>query len=110
MGFNKPCIKCGVLSKDAMCRNCHRGQERIRDRIRDQDPQRKYKKATLYGTTYRKQRELLKTRGGICYLCGEVVPPGTGQADHLIPSDPQSPLAITHSFCNQSRGNKTLGG
>jgi 5-methylcytosine-specific restriction endonuclease McrA len=110
MGFNKPCIKCGVLSKDAMCRNCHRGQERIRDRIRDQDPARKYKKATLYGSTYRKQRELLKTRGGICYLCGEVVPPGTGQADHLIPSDPQSPLAITHSFCNQSRGNKTLGG
>ena len=69
MGFNKPCIKCGVLSKDAMCRNCHRGQERIRDRIRDQDPARKYKKATLYGTAYRKQRELLKD-----YNSGELPP------------------------------------
>ena len=52
---------------------------------------------------------MLKTQGGICYLCGEVVPPGTGQADHIIAGNPDSPLAITHSFCNQSRGNKNLG-
>jgi hypothetical protein len=108
--FNKPCIRCGVLSKDSMCRNCHRGEERVRDRKRDQDPARKLKKATLYGSTYRKRRNLLISRGGICYLCGEIVPPGTGQADHLNASDPQSPLAITHSFCNQSRGNKKIGG
>ena len=108
--FNKPCIRCGVLSKDSMCRNCHRGEERVRDRKRDQDPARKLKKATLYGSTYRKRRNLLISRGGICYLCGEIVPPGTGQADHLNASDPQSPLAITHSFCNQSRGNKPLQG
>ena len=46
MVFNKPCLRCGVLSKDSMCRNCHRGEERIRDRKRDADPARKLKKAT----------------------------------------------------------------
>ena len=110
MRFNKPCIKCGVLSLDAMCRNCHRAQERIRDRKRDATPERKHKKATLYNGSYKRQAKLLRDRGGICYLCGEVVAPGTGQADHLNPSDPQSPLAITHSFCNQSRGDKKLPG
>ena len=106
MAFNKPCIRCGKLSRQATCQECHLQSERERDKLRDSDPQRKLKKATLYGTQYRKQRELLKIRGGICYLCGQVVPPGTGQADHLIASDPHSPLAITHAFCNQSRGNK----
>ena len=108
MGFNKPCIECGVLSRDATCRSCHLKKEKARNRIRDNDPVRKAKKATLYDSTYRKKAMLLKTRGGICYLCGRVVPPGTGQADHIFPSDPNSPLAITHAFCNQSKGNKTI--
>jgi len=94
MKFNKPCLRCGVLSLDSTCRNCHRGQERIRDRIRDADPERKAKKAALYGYDYQKERKRLKATGGVCHLCGQPVPPGTGQADHLLPSNPQSPLAI----------------
>jgi hypothetical protein len=82
--------------------------ERQRNKIRDANPERIAKKAALYNAAYKKQRDLLKSRGGICYLCGEVVPAGTGQADHILPSNPDSPLAITHSFCNQSRGNKII--
>ena len=108
MPFQKPCIMCGKLSPDATCKQCHLKKERARDRVRDADPARRIKKATLYDSQYRKQAALLKTRGGICYLCGEVVPPGTGQADHIDAGNPDSPLAITHSFCNQSRGNKKI--
>lgn len=108
--FNKPCIFCGKLARQTPCPECKRVRERTRDQQRDADPIRRAKKAALYDTTYRKKRELLKKRGGICYLCGEIVPPLSGQADHLIPGDPESPLAITHSFCNQSRGNKTFKG
>jgi len=110
MAFNKPCMKCGKLSRQATCQECHLTSERARDKIRDHDPQRKLKKATLYNSQYKKHRNILIAGGGICYLCGGVVPPGTGQADHLIASNPQSPLAITHAFCNQSRGNKTIQG
>jgi 5-methylcytosine-specific restriction endonuclease McrA len=106
--FQKPCIQCGRLSPDATCKQCHLKKERQRDRIRDADPARRMKKATLYNAEYKKKRAMLKTQGGICYLCGEVVPPGTGQADHIIAGNPDSPLAITHSFCNQSRGNKKI--
>jgi len=108
MPFQKPCIMCGKLSPDATCKQCHLKKERARDRVRDADPARRIKKATLYDSQYRKQAALLKTRGGICYLCGEVVPAGTGQADHIDAGNPDSPLAITHSFCNQSRGNKKI--
>jgi hypothetical protein len=106
--FNKPCIECGVLSRAATCRSCHLKKEQARNRIRDNDPARKLKKATLYDSNYKRKAMLLKSRGGTCYLCGRLVPPGTGQADHVYPSDPTSPLAITHAFCNQSKGNKTI--
>jgi hypothetical protein len=82
--------------------------ERARNKARDADPQRIAKKQALYNSSYKKQRDSLKKTGGICYLCGEVVPAGTGQADHIFASDPNSPLAITHAFCNQSRGNKKI--
>jgi 5-methylcytosine-specific restriction endonuclease McrA len=82
--------------------------ERHRNKARDADPARAAKKAALYNSAYKKQRNLLKKTGGICYLCGEVVPSGTGQADHIFPSDMNSPLAITHSYCNQSKGNKNI--
>jgi 5-methylcytosine-specific restriction endonuclease McrA len=108
MTFKKPCIHCGELAYTTPCPTCHTIKERQRNRIRDADPIRAQKKATLYNAAYKKQRTLLKKTGGICYLCGEVVPPGTGQADHIIPGNPDSPLAITHAFCNQSKGNKKV--
>lgn len=102
MKFNKPCIDCGKLSRANRCPDC----TKLRQKAKDSDPERRAKKAALYNTDYRKRRDLLKKYGGVCYLCGDVVPPGTGQADHIIPSDPNSPLALTHSFCNESKGNK----
>jgi hypothetical protein len=108
MTFKKPCIHCGQLATTTPCPPCHTAHERNRNRIRDANPERIAKKRALYNAAYKRQRDLLKKRGGICYLCGEVVPPSTGQADHIYPGVPDSPLAITHAFCNQSRGNKKL--
>lgn len=80
--------------------------ERARQRARDADPAYRLKKKTLYTSTYKKQAKQLREQGGICYLCGDIVPPGVGEADHIIPSNPQSPLAITHRKCNIQKSNK----
>ena len=106
--FKKPCIHCGQLATTSPCPPCHTTAERNRNRIRDANPVRVAKKRALYDAAYRKQRDMLKKNGGVCYLCGGVVPPGTGQADHLLAGVPDSPLAITHAFCNQSRGAKKI--
>lgn len=82
--------------------------ERARQRARDADPNYRLKKKTLYTSAYKKQAKQLRNQGGICYLCGDVVPPGVGEADHIIPSNPQSPLAITHRKCNIQKSNKPL--
>lgn len=80
--------------------------ERARQRKRDADPAYRLKKKTLYSSTYKRKAKQLRDQGGICYLCGQVVPPGTGEADHVIPSNPDSPLAITHRKCNLNKSNK----
>jgi hypothetical protein len=82
--------------------------ERARQRKRDADPAYRLKKKTLYSSAYKKKAKQLRDLGGICYLCGGIVPPGVGEADHVIPSQPDSPLAITHRKCNLSKSNKPL--
>jgi len=92
---------CGQLSPDATCKQCHLKKERQRDRIRDADPVRQMKKATLYDYKYRKQAMLLKTRGGICYLCGEVVPADTGHDNSsTINSDTAYRFSNNRTFPN----------
>jgi len=83
-----------------------------RDAARD-TPERREKKRNLYNSRYRKERESLvgwaRQNGTICYLCNQ--PLGVGdrvEADHLIPGNPDSPLAPVHRLCNQRRGNKPL--
>jgi hypothetical protein len=80
--------------------------ERARQRKRDADPNYRLKKKTLYSPAYKKKAKQLREIGGICYLCGGIVPPGVGEADHVIPSQPDSPLALTHRKCNLSKSNK----
>ena len=82
--------------------------ERARQRKRDADPAYRLKKKTLYSPAYKKKAKQLRDLGGICYLCGGIVPPGVGEADHVIPSQPDSPLAITHRKCNLQKSNKPL--
>ena len=41
------------------------------------------------------------------WLCGGGAVPGDPwQADHVIPGNPDSPLAPAHRSCNAARGNK----
>lgn len=106
MRFNKPCPDCGTLTLGTRCANCQRAY----NQRRDNDPQRKAKKANLYGPRYRRLAPFIRATATVCHICGQ----GTRvddpwEADHLHPElGDLSPLAPAHRSCNQQRGNKTI--
>ena len=101
MPFNKPCLKCGELTREkTYCQGCRP--------IRVDSPERKAKKQQLYNNDYRKLAKLVRANAIACHLCGIPFQDGDKvEADHVIAGDPYSPLAPAHRLCNQRKGNKT---
>jgi uncharacterized Fe-S cluster-containing protein len=110
--FLKPCLDCGTLSRGSRC-DVHEGLMKAkRDAARD-TPERREKKRNLYNSHYRKERaalvEWVRQNGATCYLCNKQLGiDDRVEADHVIASDPNSPLLPVHRLCNQRRGNKPL--
>lgn len=103
MKFQKPCLDCGTLSYESRCEKHRKRVEQLRDVKRAEH------KKTLYNSEYRKQAALVRQTAIVCHICGDGARLNDPwQADHLIPSDPLSPLAAAHRSCNARRGNKPL--
>ena len=106
--FNRPCLICGELSKGTRCPAHERAYQSLRESKRN-TPERQAKKQALYGGDYRRRRNFIVNNSTHCHLCKQAFIPGDRiQADHLIASDPNSPLAAAHAHCNESRGDKPL--
>lgn len=107
MPFPKPCLICNVLtSGDTYCK-LHKLEADERERIRQRG--RKAGRTLYNSTNYRKQRAWLKATATHCHLCKQpFTNRGDITADHLIPGNPNSPLAAAHSLCNSRRGNKPI--
>lgn len=105
--FPKPCLTCNQLTTGASYCDTHQLQADEREKLRQRG-----RKAgrTLYNSAhYRRQRAYLKANATHCHLCKQAfINRDDITADHLIPGDPNSPLAAAHSLCNSRRGNKPL--
>jgi hypothetical protein len=110
MPFNKPCLVCGTLSREPRCPEHKYKKDPEKQKAKDADPIRKAKKRALYNNPlYRKQRAEMLATATHCHLCGKAFQYGDKiEADHLIPTNPLSPLAPAHRLCNQRRGNKPI--
>lgn len=106
MKFKRPCLDCGELTTNKS--RCDVHQKRIDDLINARRYQ--VKKATgQYSGDYRQRAKAVRDAATVCHLCGEG--PRVNDvwtADHLIPGDPDSPLAPAHKSCNSRRGSKPL--
>jgi hypothetical protein len=109
-GFPKPCLECGKLSLgDTRCETHRLERLRLMEATR---PKRKYKtkpKREHYGGDYAKRAKAVRESATYCHLCGDGPrhnDPWT--ADHIIPGNPQSPLAPAHRSCNSSRQRKPI--
>ena len=108
MAFNKPCIECGTLSRATRCPQHQQAHDQAKA-ARQDTPARRAKKAALYNPAYKRQAQWIRNTAIACHLCGGGAKPGDPwQADHIVPSDPNSPLAPAHRSCNARRGNKPL--
>ena len=107
--FNTPCLDCGQLSRaGSRCEQCSMKYNRAKAQRYDTEEKR-IKKKLLYNSDYRRRAREVRANATHCHLCGQGYRPNDPwEADHLIPSDPNSPLAPAHRSCNQRRGNKRL--
>jgi hypothetical protein len=107
MRFPRPCLQCQKLHQDRgdYCQDCRR----VKEKAREDNSYRKEKKRMLYSSAYKAAAKIIKANATHCHICKQ---PFTNRADitadHLIPTDPASPLAPAHRGCNSSRGNKPL--
>jgi len=105
--FPKPCLVCNQLTTGGSYCATHQLAADEKEKLRQAG-----RKAgrTLYNSAgYRKQRAWLKATATHCHLCKQAFTDRNQiSADHLIPGDPNSPLAPAHIICNSRRGNKPL--
>jgi hypothetical protein len=98
MPIQRPCISCRKLhTNSSRCDRCQAAWDKQRNYTREH-----------YKGTYAKRAKEVRDTAIACWICGQgkrTDDPFT--ADHLIPADPQSPLAAAHRSCNSSRGNDT---
>jgi len=107
--FNTPCLDCGRLSRHgSRCESCSATRASQKESARDTEARRE-KKKLLYNSAYRQRAKLVRATATHCHLCGQGYRANDPfEADHLLPGDPDSPLAPAHRSCNQRRGDKPL--
>jgi len=106
MRFNKPCLVCGKLSLESRC-EVHRAEHAQATRQRLASLPKHTNKAALYNSEYRKRAKEVRENATRCHICNQTAKVGDPwEADHVIPTDPDSPLLPAHRSCNRSKGNR----
>lgn len=105
--FRRACLRCGALSFESYCPK-HEQEIKALQQKRKDTPERLARKRQLYGGDYRQRRKQLLGAATHCAICSKEFVSGDAiDADHVIPSDPGSPLQATHAYCNRAKGNRT---
>ena len=100
MGFAKPCLDCGILTRSG--NRCDKHQGIIDAKVNARKAERIH-----YRGTYAARAKAVRESAQSCWLCGEGYRPhDPWTADHVYPADPESPLMPAHKSCNSRRGNK----
>jgi hypothetical protein len=110
--FPKPCLKCKALFKarSEYCDACRLEKKPREKAPRIYSAERKARKAFLYGGGYPARARVVRETATHCHICKQAFTDRTLiQADHLIPGNPESPLAPAHRTCNARKGNKYIG-
>ena len=101
MGFNRPCLDCGVLTNKS--NRCPTHDKLHKDKWNNRTkPFRKH-----YSGDYYKRARLVRQNAVVCWICKQgYKPDDMWTADHVFPGVEDSPLLPAHKSCNSRRGNK----
>lgn len=106
MAFPRPCIDCGKLTLNA--NRCDEHKLRF-DKAADLVKRERKLRSGQYSGSYKRRAAEIRLTAVVCHLCNQGPRlDDPWQADHLIPGDPNSPLAAAHRSCNAARGNRPL--
>lgn len=102
--FARPCIDCGKLTRTGSRCEVHRARKEAEwDAVKAS----RKKQTGQYSGDYRRRAKQVRDSAEYCWICGQGARTGDPwQADHIIPGDPNSPLASAHRSCNAARGNR----
>lgn len=102
MGFAKPCLDCGTLTRNGNRCEIHQG-------IIDAKVNARKAERIHYKGDYKARAKAVRDSATHCWLCGEGYrPTDPFTADHVQPGNPESPLMPAHKSCNSRRGNKPV--
>lgn len=109
MGFNKPCLDCGELSRGNRCEK-HEAQYRRKRNARLVSYKRQEAKRAKYDSEHKKRAQAVRENATHCHICRRPFQPGDKiEADHIFPElNNSSPLLPAHAKCNAKRGNKPI--
>jgi hypothetical protein len=110
--FPKPCLKCKAIftARSEYCDTCRLERKPREQKPRVYSAERKIKKALLYDGGYRARAKVVRETATHCHICLKAFTDRKEiQADHLVPGNPDSPLAPAHRTCNASKGNRYIG-
>jgi 5-methylcytosine-specific restriction endonuclease McrA len=83
-GFLRPCLDCGVLARGSRCATHEQARNTMK--YRNESPERKAKKRTLYDKDYQKKARAVRAGAYLCHICGGGGRAGDPfEADHLYP-------------------------
>lgn len=106
MPFPRPCSTCGKLTRGA--NKCDKHQAEMMAVVEAKRRLRKMASGQ-YSGDYKARAKQVRDTAILCHICKEGFrSDDPWQADHLIPGNPNSPLAPAHRSCNAKRGNKPL--
>ena len=99
MPIQRPCLTCRQLhTNPSRCDRCQTQWDKQRNLTREH-----------YKGNYRERAKHIRESAVACWICGQGKRPNDPwTADHLIPTDPNSPLAAAHRSCNSRRGNTPI--
>lgn len=104
--FQRPCEKCGRLTRNGFLCDFHRAEAKQLKDLRDRE--RKIRSGQ-YSGSYKARAKVVRDNAQVCHLCGEGFRfDDPWQADHVVPGNPESPLLPAHRSCNARRGNRQL--
>ena len=94
----RACLTCNTLTHSgSRCEACN---------ARHQTARTARKHRPHYNAEYRKRAKVVRDTAVTCWICKEPAKPNDPwTADHIMPSDINSPLLPAHRSCNSRRGN-----
>lgn len=100
----RPCLDCGKLSRNGSRCEVHAA---VRAKKEDEVKAARKRLTGQYSGDYRRRAKAVRESAQYCWLCGGGPKDDDPfQADHVIPGNPDSPLAPAHRSCNAARGNR----